>query len=460
MKKKCKNIDVTTTDTVKDWVRDCILRHKQRYDFRDMLFEYGVTKAQYSEALDTHNYSSFNNAFEKITTEACRRIRERKLDLTPVRIREQQDKTTGKVRMIGCEPPMQQIFDYIAVYSCNEIWNGRIVPQQASSVPGRGQVYGVKMLKRYIEADNRAIRYAKKHPEKAGNYSSKCRYVVKLDIKKCYPSADMNIFMKLFEHDCGNDALIWLWSELLKSHKINGYTGFMIGALVSQWACQFMLSFIYREAMSLTYVRRGKKHKCVEHMVMFMDDMALFGSNRKKLREAVEHIIKFTKEKLGFDIKPNYMIHELGQIDMMGYVIYRNGTVSIRARNYIKSRRLKLRYMKRHYLTTDQAKRMVSYKGFYMHSDYNKPGMMPVFKAAQRIISKGEKKKWKEDSMQNSQSVSSICSTGTEAQKQGSGRTSMRKLLRTALSGLQTRFTSLGRFYPRQNLMRISTAIS
>lgn len=392
MKRKCKHIDITNPDTIREWVTDCIRRHKKRYDFRDMLFQYGMSQKDYDTCIEEHNNSLLPPTVEKIITEVCRQLRERSLELKPVRIREQKDKTTGKIRMIGCEPPMQQIFDYIAVYSCQDIWNSRLALQQCSSVPGRGQIYGMKMLRRYIISDNRAIRYARKHRYR---YTSKCKYVVKLDVKKCFPSARLEIFMELFKHDCGNNTILWLWEQLFRTHRINGYEGFMIGSLISQWACQYMLSFIYNEAMSITYMKRGEKHRAVSHMVMFMDDMALFGSNRTQLLKAVRHLFTFAREKLGFELKPNFAIQPLGQIDMMGYVIYRKGTVSIRARNYIKARRLKLRYKGRGTLSLRQAKRLTSYKGFFVHSGYNKGGMSEAFRTAQKIISIKEKRNGK-----------------------------------------------------------------
>jgi hypothetical protein len=388
LKKRCKHIDITDPKTVRDWVADCITRHKARYDFRDMLLENGLSKDDYDRVIDEHANYLMESAIEKITAETCRRIKERDLALPPVRIREQKDHTTGKVRMIGCESPMQQIMDYIAVYSCQEIFDARIVPQQCSSVPGRGQVYGMKLIRKYVNTDNRSIRYCKKHGYK---YFSKCKYVVKLDIEKCFPSAKMEIFIDLFKHDCGNQTIVWLWTTLFLTHRYAGYEGFMIGSLISQWACQYMLSFVYREAMNIGYVKRNVKHSSVSHMIMFMDDMALFGSNREQLHKAVLHLITYTYDKLGFKIKLNYAIHPFSQVDMMGYVIYGNGTVSIRSRNYIKARRLKIRCITQGSLSLRQSKRMVSYKGFFKHSDFNKPGMFEIFCIAQNVISAKEK---------------------------------------------------------------------
>lgn len=381
MKKKCKSIDITDAQTVRPWVEDCIRRHKKRHDFRKLILRHGVTEEDYWKAVDEHNFSLIEPAVDRIAEDAVRQIKARKLELEPVRIREQEDKTTGKIRMIGCECAMQQVFDYIAVYSCQEIWDARITIQQCSSIPERGQIYGMKLIRKYVLADERAMRYAKKHKKK---YVRKCAYHAKLDVRKCFPNAKKEIFMELFRHDCGNEDILWLWQTLMDTHEVNGYHGFMIGALVSQWAAQYMLSFLYHKAMTI----RHRDKKAVGRMVMFMDDMLLMGSNRKALLFAVRELMAYAKA-LGFEIKENFMIHRLRDvpIDMMGFTIYENGKVELRGRNYIKSRRLMLRYERNGSLTVEQCKRLVSFKGFYTYSDYS--GNYKIFKYAQSRLSKG-----------------------------------------------------------------------
>ena len=396
MKKKCKDVVLTDWKVVLPWVEDCVMRHKKRYDFKKLLIAHGVSKKEYKNALETYEYDVFKDAIASIAKEACEHIKARELDLPPVRIRKMADMSTGKIRDIGKESAMQQVYDHIAVNSCAEIFRCRMAAQQMSSIPGRGQIKGIKLIRKYIVKDNKAIRYAKKHNVR---YASKCKYFVKLDIKKCYPSADLEIFMRLFEHDCGNADAIWLWRTLLESHHVDGYTGFMIGALPSQWACQIMLSYIYRYAMTLTYTKRGKKFKRVNHMVMFMDDMGLFGSNRKQLLYAVREIMRYSEDAVGFTIKQNFAIHELEKtgVDMMGFVIYRNGKIEMRGRNFIRSRRIIWRYQRNGRLTYPQAQRLNSYKGFYKYSDSRKISHElktdQVFKYCSKVISYHDKEK-------------------------------------------------------------------
>lgn len=321
--------------------------------------------------LQTFDITVIDYVIHDIAVEVAHRIKIRKLNLPPVILRNMVDKTTGKERIIGKESALQQIFDYVAVGASAEVWNRRIVPHQASSIPGRGQIYGSRMIRKWIVRDNRAAKWARQHNRR---YSRKCKYFVKLDIKKCFPSMSMDVFMKFFSRDCGNDDLIWLWKMLLSSHRVNGYTGFMIGALPSQWGAQYLLTFVYRYAMDLAIERRNQRIKLVSHMIFFMDDMSLFSSSRKNLERAIKKISEYVKATLGLTIKSNWSIYDLDHVsvDMMGYVIHRSGKITIRGRDYIHARRILLRFIALGTASLRQANRLLSYKGYFKYSDCRK----------------------------------------------------------------------------------------
>ena len=367
MRRGCKDIDLRNYKTVLPWVWDCIKRHYKRYDFRDMLRHFGVSRIDYERALINYDLSIFTSAVEKIAKEVVRRIANRDLELPPVRIRLKTDPSTGKIRLIGCEIAMQQVFDSVAVNAAQEIWDRRSVPFQVSSIKGRGPLHGAKFIQRWVQADNRAARYAKVH---GLPYTLKCKHHTKGDVTKCFPSARYEIFMRYFRRDCGNEDLLWLWETLFKSHRVEGYQGFMIGSNVSQWAMQYMLSFVYRFAMDLATERRGKRIPMITHAIFFMDDLGLIGSNRKNIKMAMRKIIKYAKEAFGLIIKTNWHIKDLETepLDMMGYVIHRNGKLTIRGRVFVRGRRMVLRYHRLHKLTIEQARRLTAYKGHFKHT--------------------------------------------------------------------------------------------
>lgn len=402
MKRSCKNINIEDPKVITPWVYDCIERHYKRWDFRHLLISLGgLSHEEYFRVWQQHDKSSLISASEKIAEEAAKRIKSRHLKLPPVKIRNMIDKSSGKERQIGKESAMQQVFDYIGVRSCDDIWRRRIVPQQVSSISGKGQACGVKMLQSWTEKDNNAARYASRHMLK---YSRKCRYYAKLDITKCFPSMRLETFMKFFERDCGNKAIIWLWKRLLESHRVEDYKGFMIGALPSQWACQYLMSFLYHYAMSLHKERRGKKVKLITHALYFMDDQAYFSQSRRDLKMAVGKIIKYAANELGLEIKSNWQIYELSRtpLDMMGFLIHADDAVTVRPRVFIRARRMALRALRRRKISIEQARRICAYKGYFdpkkrilslRSRKVNKKYKLPeVFARAAEVISKFERR--------------------------------------------------------------------
>lgn len=172
----------------------------------------------------------------------------------------------------------------------------------------------------------------------------------------------------------------------------------MIGALPSQWACQYLLSFVYRYAMDLHKMRRRKSQQLVTHMLLYMDDMLLFGSSRRDLKSAVRKIIAYTKDKFGLIIKPNWHIQSIDDapVDIMGYANHSTGKTTIRTRIFLRARRIALRFLRRRRLNIQQAWRIASYKGYFIHSDsrkiIKKLRLTDLFAVAARTISRHDRR--------------------------------------------------------------------
>ncbi len=397
MKRSCKNINLRDPETVYPWVEECINRHHDRYDFLKMMHRIGGLPNNCT----IKNTKEWDSAVKAISRYAAKAIAERSLDLPPVEIHLRQDNSSLKWRYIGRESPEQQIFDYIAVRAATDIWNRRFVPQQSSSIPKRGQVYGTAMISKWVTKDYRAAQYAKAHGLK---YTRKCKCFVKLDVEQCYRSMRYEVFLKFFRRDCANTDLLWLWEELFKRHRViikgtdERYEGFMIGALPSQQAAQYLLSFVYRYATGLHKKRRGKFVKLISHMELFMDDMLLLSGSRRDLKVAVRKIVKYAKEELNITLKPGWHICNIDKtpVDMMGYLVHKDGAVTVRPRVFLRLRRCALRVMRKG-MSFRQAKRLSSYKGYVIqkqkkiklklcsHKIIKKLNLTKVFRMASRV---------------------------------------------------------------------------
>ena len=359
MKRSCKHIDITKVATIRNWVSWCVARHyKKRADFRRLLVSYG-----YDEAAEGYEEEeSWWKAIDSISLHIVNMIKNRKLELQPVRITEKVDKNSGKVRLIGCESALQQCMDYVAVFSCEEIWKRRIDIFQASSMSGKGQIYAKNLVRDALKKDNARVEYGKRHNIR---YSRKYRFYAKTDIKKDFPSARYPRFIAVFKKDCANEDIVWLWEALLKTHRVyyrksDGsmelYLGFMIGALTSQYAMIYMLSFASRRL-------RGK----VNFVACFMDDFAILDSIRKRMRDSILDMEEFLYNEFGLTLKPNWSIQKIADdtpIDFVGYRIYSDGKVELRRRNWKKIRR----YLMLPFITFKQCKTIASLKGMIKNS--------------------------------------------------------------------------------------------
>ena len=395
MKRGAKNIDIKNPEIILPWVTECIFRHIKRHDFRKLLRKHGMSTAQFKAAqiknkrgkVVDYDREAFAPYIKIIAEEAAEQIARRELIIEPIKIALRVDPSSGKLRYIGVECPMQQIFDYIVVKSSMDILMRFIVLEQVSSIKKRGQDMGVKLIRYWVK-------------------NHKPKYHVKGDITKCFPSAKYERFLELFGRYCVNNDILWLWAYLFETHRAayrtiknyKGKCGMIVGALPSCWAVQFMLSWVYRFAKGLHYERRGQRIKIFEDALFFMDDILLTGNNRLKMQRSFGKVIKYARDFLGFSIKPNWHIKELEQepIDMMGYVIHADGHITIRARVFLRARRNVLRYNASGSYKLKQAQRACSYKGYFKNSNSyqvrHKYDMNKAMRAAAHVVSEHDRR--------------------------------------------------------------------
>lgn len=359
MKTKIQNVNITDLHTIRGWVNTCVTRHyRKRRDFRRLMLIHG-----YQEDLaEEEKQVSWDTAIDSVSLDIIKMINNRKLDLPPVHISEKMDKNSGKERLIGCESALQQCLDYIAVFSCEKIWRRRFDLYQASSMVGKGQIYIKNKVEKALKKNQASIEYAKRHGR---HYTDKYKYYAKTDVKKCFPSARIDKFLSYFRQDCKNVDILWLWETLLRTHRVEYYSksqkkrliyeGFLIGALTSQYAMLYMLSFASH-----------RLREQVNFVACFMDDFVILHSNRKVMKTAILDLEQYLKTEFELTIKPTWSIQKLEDtpIDFVGYRIYSNGKSELRPRNWKKVRKL----ITTDYLTFKQSKSLASLKGMVDHT--------------------------------------------------------------------------------------------
>jgi hypothetical protein len=162
---------------------------------------------------------------------------------------------------------------------------------------------------------------------------------------------------------------------------------------------------------------RIRKHKnktterinLVKHVIFYMDDILILGSNAKDIHKAMNLIIKYANNKLKLDIKPEWTVfmtkledrkHDKGQfIDMMGFRVYRWHT-TIRRRVFKRIRRVYMRVwkmIKTHVkIPLLYARRCISYYGQIKNSDSfkfrKKYHVYKIIKICKRMVGRNDSK--------------------------------------------------------------------
>ena len=140
-----------------------------------------------------------------------------------------------------------------------------------SAIPGRGIHYGVKKIKKQM-------RYHK----------DDCRYCLKLDVRKFYPSIDRDVLKQQYRRMFKDPELLWLIDEIIDSPP-EDTTGVPIGNYLSQYSGNLYLA---------TFDHWIKEVKRVKFYHRYMDDIVVFGRSKEELRSLFADIKIYLSDNL------------------------------------------------------------------------------------------------------------------------------------------------------------------
>ena len=322
MKTYCKDVDPSDVKTIEPFVYDALTDKLKRKDYSTFAARYcelDAREIRKQARMGNRAHPEIVKAVHLVTLDISSRIRARELALDPVRYSRRTDGLSKKTRIIGVESVMHQLMEHVAVGCMKELWQAKYEYHQYASIKGKGQLCGAKAIQKWTKA-------------------GKTRYFVKLDVRKCFASLNRGTAMKWLQRDIGkNGLLLWYVDSLLLMHG----DGLIIGSLLSQFLCNYFMSYGYRYVMSLCKERRGKRINFCSCALFYMDDIMLAGKDRRNLVMAVRKLAKYMKANFGLEIKENWNVrdHDHCGIDMMGFVITAKGKIKIRPRVFIRARR-------------------------------------------------------------------------------------------------------------------------
>ena len=322
MKTYCKGVDPSDVSTIEKYVYEALHPKLKRKDYSEFTARYCELNGKEIRMRARQGfglYPELDRAVKLISMDISLRIKERNLRLEPIRYETRTDGLSKKTRIIGIESVMQQLMEHVAVGCMKELWDAKYECHQYASIKGKGQLRGVKAIQKRTK-------------------SGKTKYFVKLDVRKCFQSLNRETAMRWLRRDIGkNKLLLWFVDALLQMHG----DGLVIGSLLSQFLCNYFMSYAYRFVMGLAKERRGKRTRLVSFSIFYMDDILLTGTDRRNLVIAVRKLIRFLKSEFGLEVKQGWNVrkHTDCGIDMMGYVVMADGKIRIRPRVFIRARR-------------------------------------------------------------------------------------------------------------------------
>lgn len=312
-----------------------------------------------------------------IAKEMYQEIKERRIKLEPIKYDDRYDPLSKKVRRIGIASMKQQCYDYIAVNAMKKMFDAKIGHYQCASLKNKGQLFGKDAVETWVRTNPK-----------------KCAWVFKADVKQFYPSVPHPTLKSFLRRDIKNNDVLYLAYTLIDTYE----EGLCIGSYFCQYAANYYLSYAYHFVREKLYSeRRGKRLNLVHHVLFYMDDILLLGSNKKHVKKAANELERYLNNTLGLKLKPTYQLFPLDSrpIDMMGYKIYSYKTV-VRKRIFDRANKVYVKMKNpKNEMSLGDAYKVVSYYGYFKHT-YSKKYSKKVkldktVKKAKEVISNASK---------------------------------------------------------------------
>ncbi len=229
------------------------------------------------------------------------------------------DESSQKTRLIKTVPFWPDaIAHWLAVEAMRPTLMRGMYYWSCASVPGRGTKRVHQRIKSILKNDPKGTKYA-----------------AELDVAQYYPHISPR-------------KLIWALARKIKDKRFLKFVytiiescgeGLAIGYYICQWLANYYLEPLDTYIMTLPGVK---------YMVRHMDNITLFGPNKKQLRKARKLIAEFMENKLGLQMKANWQIYPVDKrmVSAVGYRFARTHII-MRKRNFLRLTRQCRRARKR-----------------------------------------------------------------------------------------------------------------
>ena len=262
------------------------------------------------------------------------------------------DGPNGKKREIIVPNIDEHIIHHMIVNTLKKMFMRGMYDHTYSSIPGRGLHMCRKKVAKWIKNDPKNTKYC-----------------LKMDIKKFFNNIDHDVLLKKFRKYIKDKKMLAILEEVLNATDKGIPLGFYTSHWFANWLLQPLDHYIKEELHAAHYVR-------------YMDDMIIFGSNKKKLQRMLRKIKDWLKENK-LRLKENYQVFPISEknwdgkkehgrpLDFIGFKFYRNTTILRKSLLHRFTRKAK-KVARKGKFTIHDAHQMMSYLGWIDWSDtYN-----------------------------------------------------------------------------------------
>ena len=251
-----------------------------------------------------------------------------------------------KQRVILVPTMREQVIHHMVINVLKPIFMKGMYEHSYGSIPGRGAHSGKKHIEKWIRKGGRDV-----------------KYVLKMDVKKYFDSVPHDILKAKLAKLIHDKEFLAVLNEIVDASGTD--RGIPIGFYTSQWFANWYLTELDH------YI---KEELGAKYYVRYMDDMIIFGSNKRKLHKMREQIEAYLNEKLGLQMKENWQIylfdyidkegnHRGRDLDFMGFRFYRDRT-TLRKSIMLKAVRKAKRLGRKARITIHDCRQMLSYLGW------------------------------------------------------------------------------------------------
>ncbi len=279
----------------------------------------------------------------------------------------------------------------LALFGGNRVFMQGMYEFSCRSVPHRGAHYGKKYIEKWIKTDGK-----------------NCKYILKMDIRHFFESVDHGVLKEWLAKKIRDKRMLHILNLIIDGagdpagDDRKDVKGLPLGFYTSQWLANFMLQpldhYIKEELRAVHYIR-------------YMDDMVVFGRNKKELHRMQQSIALFLRERFNLEMKGNWQVfrfeyaeRKTGKVkgrplDFMGFEFHKDRTI-LRESIMLSCTRKVNRVSKKSVITWYDATAILSYMGYLTHTDTYEMYLQRVkphvnVKKLKKIVSKHSKREEK-----------------------------------------------------------------